>query len=675
MIKLLELCQTNEQYDQNLQRELDRDPKVKISKPLQKIIDVFKNLDLTPVHEILSGKYRPCGRISRDPIVMFRAIMLMFFFRMSVTAFVGFIRFSPIIAAICGFIPGDTAGVGTFYDYFTRLWDSSSKNISRTHILPRKHPPEQPKNKGEKAPSIESETLDEKIERLSEKGAEMIEKIPFMTLLIIFKIIFLSASIKAGLVKGDILSGDGTPLPTSARERSHRACPMNHSDQNRCLCTKRDKSDCPFWKGADHKKPCEEEDWKNRRYYSQPDTDAGYDSSRNCYYIGYDVYVITDARTGIPLLIVLNPASKHDSHAFVEAKMIMGHLLKEIYPDVIVLDSAHDADGIYKLLEKEGIRTVIDLNKRGAGNIHLPNHFTRNENGLPICPRGYLMTRSGTDKKEEKALFRCPKLRPDGTGKLCCTCDAPCSKSKKNSSLSVPLNMIAPEYRPFKKRVRFGFEMSPNGVPVCPEGHEMKPIGNDKFLCPMMVTDEDGTPQCTCKAPCSKAKTGRIVTLLPETPEPETDNSEKSGSDFKVGKDGVPICEAGLRMKQNGNDLQRNCALFRCPLTTRNADGTTTCTCETPCSSSKYGKSVRIPRTDSFRFYSIPPRESEEWKQLYNKRTASERCNKSLKNDRKLGDVPFRSTKMWYIGAYIDMMLIHALRLDTFEKEGGYDTG
>ena len=43
----------------------------------------------------------------------------------------------------------------------------------------------------------------------------------------------------------------------------------------------------------------------------------------------------------------------------------------------------------------------------------------------------------------------------------------------------------------------------------------------------------------------------------------------KKTSDYHgvtIGPDGIPICNAGLKMKTNGNDLQRQYAKFRCPL-------------------------------------------------------------------------------------------------------------
>ena len=57
--------------------------------------------------------------------------------------------------------------------------------------------------------------------------------------------------------------------------------------------------------------------------------------------------------------------------------------------------------------------------------------------------------------------------------------------------------------------------------------------------------------------------------------------------------------------------------------------------------------------------HTSPPRESDEWKLMYNKRTSSERCNKRIKLDYLLEAGKHHSTKFWYVRLYLIMMLIH----------------
>ena len=107
-------------------------------------------------------------------------------------------------------------------------------------------------------------------------------------------------------------------------------------------------------------------------------------------------------------------------------------------------------------------------------------------------------------------------------------------------------------------------------------------------------------------------------------------------------------------MKSNGNDLHRLYAKFRCPL---NNGGV--CTCEHPCSDSKFGRTCSIPMKTNIRLYTSPPRGSDEWKTMYNKRTSSERCNKRIKMDSLLELCRHRSTKLWYVRLYLILMLQH----------------
>lgn len=121
-----------------------------------------------------------------------------------------------------------------------------------------------------------------------------------------------------------------------------------------------------------------------------------------------------------------------------------------------------------------------------------------------------------------------------------------------------------------------------------------------------------------------------------------------------IAPDGIPVCKAGLKMKSNGNDLQRQYAKFRCPL---NNNGV--CSCPSPCSTTKFGRTCSIPMASNIRLYTSPPRNSDEWHLMYNKRTSSERCNKRIKLDYLLESGRHHSTKHWYVRLYLILMVIH----------------
>ncbi|WP_087418374.1 hypothetical protein [Blautia sp. An81] len=56
------------------------------------------------------------------------------------------------------------------------------------------------------------------------------------------------------------------------------------------------------------------------RFFSQTDCDIGWDSSRDRFYFGYDLcmLVAANSESDLPVFPLLNPASKHDSHGFLE---------------------------------------------------------------------------------------------------------------------------------------------------------------------------------------------------------------------------------------------------------------------------------------------------------------------------------------------------------------------
>lgn len=65
------------------------------------------------------------------------------------------LKINPLYAILSGFEVGDTPGVGTFYDFLNRLWDSDSDNLN-PHVRPVKSKEvKKPKQKGAKAESVE----------------------------------------------------------------------------------------------------------------------------------------------------------------------------------------------------------------------------------------------------------------------------------------------------------------------------------------------------------------------------------------------------------------------------------------------------------------------------------------------------------------------------------------
>ena len=104
-----------------------------------------------------------------------------------------------------------------------------------------------------------------------------------------FQYFFLQNSASMGLISLNSLdlAGDGTPVYTSAQERKTRTCNCLENGIRDCKCN---------------------------RIYHQPDCDIGWDSHRNRYYFGYDLYMLTasDSENDLPVFPFLSPASRHD---------------------------------------------------------------------------------------------------------------------------------------------------------------------------------------------------------------------------------------------------------------------------------------------------------------------------------------------------------------------------
>ena len=217
------------------------------------IIERFWNLDLSFTDTLMTDKYSKFGPAPRTPSCMQRSYLLSIDFKVtSITEWAAQLKINPLYAILSGFEPGNTPGVGTFYDFINRLWNSDDDHMS-PHIHPLKTKVKKPKTKGTKADSVST-----------------------------------------GLIHPDslALAGDGTPVVTSHRERKKRICKCKDNGITDCKCD---------------------------RYFSQPDCDIGWDSSRDCYYHGYDLYMLVDSQSDLPVFPHFCCASKHDSHGFLHA--------------------------------------------------------------------------------------------------------------------------------------------------------------------------------------------------------------------------------------------------------------------------------------------------------------------------------------------------------------------
>ena len=100
------------------------------------IIERFWNLDLSFTDTFIADKYSKFGPAPRTPSCMQRSYLLSIDFKVtSLTEWAAQLKMNPLYAILSGFEPGNAPGVGTFYDFIKRLWNSDDDHMS-PHIHP-----------------------------------------------------------------------------------------------------------------------------------------------------------------------------------------------------------------------------------------------------------------------------------------------------------------------------------------------------------------------------------------------------------------------------------------------------------------------------------------------------------------------------------------------------------
>ena len=278
-----------------------------------------------------------------------------------------------LLAVICGFVPGQIPGVGTFYDFQDRFWPSRRPLRIRKARKKRTKPA-----KGEKLPPKHPGVVKQIVDRLM-NGREFCCKEESI-LHQILAVSVVRPSLDLGLL-GDpesmTIAGDGSPYESGG------------SPYGRKICQCKGKCDC-------------------ERRFSDPGADWGFDSSRNVWFYGYTAYDITAAgsKHDLPICIGMGQASRHDSVLGLRCLDDCKRLYPEIKFTRFIADSAHDAYPVYELLNFWQIEPFIDLNKRrGSGGSDGPKI---DDHGVPVCDLGVQMVNWGYCKDRYRIKWRCP---------------------------------------------------------------------------------------------------------------------------------------------------------------------------------------------------------------------------------------------------------------------------
>ena len=110
----------------------------------------------------------------------------------------------------------------------------------------------------------------------------------------------------------------------------------------------------------------------------------------------------------------------------------------------------------------------------------------------------------------------------------------------------------------------------------------------------------------------------------------------------KIDDRGVPICARGERMVYWGYSKKRNRIKWRCPLVCGRVQE---CSCKDSCSSSSYGRVFYTKPDTDLRLFTKTVRGSKAWKEVYKRRTTTERSIKRKKIDYRMEHTRVRSKK------------------------------
>ena len=381
-----------------------------ISKDSWETIIEFWHLDLSDTDSLMMNRYSRLGPEPRLPSCMLRSYLLSIKFKItSITRWAALLKENTLYAILCGFSFGDVPGIGTFYDFFSRLWDSDSDNLSPKERFLK---PKTKKGikKGDKTPA-DTDSISSRLLPFFQRHPVK----PSHAFSFIFRLYhtqFLDISIKNGLINPAKLSvaGDGTPVKTSSLLRKKQICKCKENGISDCNC---------------------------KRFFSQPDTNSGWDSSRECYFNGYHLFmfVASDSFSDLPVFPLLERASRHDMLSFLHTFFSMKAYLPDFHLEKLLLDSAMDAIPVYEYCKTAGITPFIDLSKTNNGNYKYKDTFTIDPDGVPRCRLGLRMHHDGYEPKKNRCKYRCPKANR----KKGCFCETPCSPAKYGRTVHTQL--------------------------------------------------------------------------------------------------------------------------------------------------------------------------------------------------------------------------------------------
>ena len=120
--------------------------------------------------------------------------------------------------------------------------------------------------------------------------------------------------------------------------------------------------------------------------------------------------------------------------------------------------------------------------------------------------------------------------------------------------------------------------------------------------------------------------------------------------------DGVPLCANGSRMIRDGYDNSKMATKYRCPVMMGKISS---CPLFGKCTSSSYGRVVKVYDKTDFKLFGPVPYKSNKWKSIYKNRTCTERINNRILNDYGLHKMFIRNRSKFQFFSVIAGISIH----------------
>lgn len=360
-------------------------------------------LNLDEARPILSTCYSTAmGRpVEFLPIDMFRTTVLMAAMKItSPSLWAWKLKVNPFLAILSGFEPSRTPSASAIYDFWDRLYskDKELRRQEKKRLRRKRKRPKGAKN-GQKLPSRKNGVCGRLLQSYR-KGNFRSSKRPERLLQQLFTKVVVEASIAQGILPTSMdLAGDGSPFESASTPYGKRTCTCWEKGIYRCECPRR---------------------------YTDPYANWGWDSSRNQYYYGRNLYTLTcvNGLYELPVFLRFGQAGRHDAplsmFAIHEAKELLASIHAHMH--VWIADSAHDVHAIYSLLDEYRIRPVIDLNTRKP----LDSPITLADDGTPLCPGQQPMVYWGFEKARDRMKWRCPRKAGNKAKRAAVDCHQEC---------------------------------------------------------------------------------------------------------------------------------------------------------------------------------------------------------------------------------------------------------